>query len=163
MSGMGHSLYLAWRYLRFQWLKTVLLIASITIVLFLPAGLQALVDASSDHLLRRAAATPLVVGAGQRAGAGVEHAVLRIAAAAGAALCGGRAGAVERPCARDSRLLPLYRSAATDRRHNARILRVSRRARRSRPHAQHARRMRHWRRGGARASARTRFDHHVLA
>ncbi len=63
MSGMGHSLYLAWRYLRFQWLKTVLLIASITIVLFLPAGLQALVDASSDHLLRRAAATPLVVGA----------------------------------------------------------------------------------------------------
>lgn len=60
---MGHSLYLAWRYLRHQWFKSAVLVASITLVLFLPAGLQILVDASAEHLSARAAATPLVVGA----------------------------------------------------------------------------------------------------
>jgi putative ABC transport system permease protein len=60
---MKHVLYLAWRYLRYQWFKSLLLTASITLVIFLPAGLQVLVERSSQHLSARANATPLVLGA----------------------------------------------------------------------------------------------------
>jgi putative ABC transport system permease protein len=60
---MSHLFYLARCYLRYQWLKTLLLVASITLVVFLPAGLQVLVEGSSRHLSARADATPLVLGA----------------------------------------------------------------------------------------------------
>jgi putative ABC transport system permease protein len=56
-------LYLAWRYLRFQRWKTMLLVFSITLVLFLPAALYVLVSKSSKQLTARAEATPLVLGA----------------------------------------------------------------------------------------------------
>ena len=60
---MGDVLYLAWRYLAHHCFKTAVLVASITIVLALPAGLHVLLDRSAAALTARANATPLVVGA----------------------------------------------------------------------------------------------------
>lgn len=60
---MLDSLYLAGRYLSHQWLKTLLLVASITLVVFLPAALQVLVQRSGEHLSARAVSTPLILGA----------------------------------------------------------------------------------------------------
>jgi putative ABC transport system permease protein len=60
MKGM---LYLAWRYLVYHWIKTVILVASITLILFLPLGLRVLVQQSSDQLTSRAQRTPLIIGA----------------------------------------------------------------------------------------------------
>ena len=57
------SLYLAWRYVAYHRAKTIILVTSIALVLFLPFGLRVLVDESSDQLLARARATPLVIGA----------------------------------------------------------------------------------------------------
>jgi putative ABC transport system permease protein len=55
-------LYMALRYLQHNWIKTVVLIASITLILFLPAGLQTVVNQGSEMLTSRAAATPLLIG-----------------------------------------------------------------------------------------------------
>jgi putative ABC transport system permease protein len=60
---MSGTLYLAWRYLAYHRLKTVILVGSITLILYLPVGLRVLVDQSSEQLTARAQATPLVVGA----------------------------------------------------------------------------------------------------
>ena len=60
---MRHILYLAWRYLRFNRGKTAVLVASISLILFLPAGLQVVVRQTSRSLTARADATPLLVGA----------------------------------------------------------------------------------------------------
>jgi len=57
------ALYLAWRYLAYHRWKTAILVASITLILYLPVGLRVLVDQSSRQLTARAEATPLVVGA----------------------------------------------------------------------------------------------------
>ena len=57
------TLYLAWSYLRFHRIKTAILVAAITLIVFLPVGLRVLVDQSSRQLTARAEATPLVVGA----------------------------------------------------------------------------------------------------
>ena len=59
---MSHILYLAWRYLVFHRFKTVILVSSITLILYLPVGLRVLVDQSSRQLTSRAEATPLIVG-----------------------------------------------------------------------------------------------------
>jgi putative ABC transport system permease protein len=56
-------IYLAWRYLVFHRWKSAILIAAITLVFFLPAALQILVDQSARELTARADATPLLVGA----------------------------------------------------------------------------------------------------
>jgi putative ABC transport system permease protein len=56
-------LYLAWRYLAYHKLKTLILVFSITLIMFLPTGLKVLVSQSADALTSRAAATPLIVGA----------------------------------------------------------------------------------------------------
>ena len=56
-------LYMAWKYLAFHRIKTAILVASITLIVFLPIGLDVLVDQSADQLTSRARATPLVVGA----------------------------------------------------------------------------------------------------
>jgi putative ABC transport system permease protein len=56
-------LYLAWRYLAYHRLKTVILVGSITLILYLPVGLRVLVDQSSAQLTARAQATPLIIGA----------------------------------------------------------------------------------------------------
>jgi len=57
------TLYLAWRYLAFHRVKTAILVAAITLIVFLPVGLRVLVDQSSRQLTARAEATPLVIGA----------------------------------------------------------------------------------------------------
>ena len=60
MKGM---LYLAWRYLIYHWMKTVILVSSITLILFLPSGLRVLVQQSRSQLTSRAQTTPLIMGA----------------------------------------------------------------------------------------------------
>jgi putative ABC transport system permease protein len=56
-------LYLAWRYLAYHRVKAVLLIASVTLIVYLPVGLRVLVAQSAAELEARARATPLLVGA----------------------------------------------------------------------------------------------------
>jgi putative ABC transport system permease protein len=60
---MSDVLYLAWRYLAHHRFKTAILLASITLILFLPVGLRVLVEQGSRQLTARAEATPLVIGA----------------------------------------------------------------------------------------------------
>jgi putative ABC transport system permease protein len=59
---MKGLLYLAWRYLAYHWFKTGILIASITLILFLPSGLRVLVKQSQQQLTARAESTPLLIG-----------------------------------------------------------------------------------------------------
>ncbi len=60
---MIDSLYLAWKYLRFNKVKTATLIACVTLISFLPGALQLLLNESERQLMARAVSTPLVVGA----------------------------------------------------------------------------------------------------
>ena len=60
---MVDSFYIAWQYIRFNKIKTTILITSITLISFLPFALQLLVDESERQLMSRAVTTPLVVGA----------------------------------------------------------------------------------------------------
>ena len=59
---MRHLLYLAWQYLRFNKGKTVVLVGSISLVIFLPAGLYVMIEQGSQTLTARAEATPLLIG-----------------------------------------------------------------------------------------------------
>jgi putative ABC transport system permease protein len=69
---MSDSLYLAWRYMRHHWIKTAILVASITLIVFLPAGLQVMVSRTAEQLAARARSTPLIVG---RKGSALELAL----------------------------------------------------------------------------------------
>ena len=60
---MSGPLYLAWQYLVHHRVKTAILVASITLIVFLPAGLNVLVGQSAAELTARAEATPLLLGA----------------------------------------------------------------------------------------------------
>lgn len=60
---MTGALFLGWRYLAFHKIKTAILVASITLMLFLPAATRLLVDDSAAALTSRADRTPLLVGA----------------------------------------------------------------------------------------------------
>jgi putative ABC transport system permease protein len=60
---MTDIVYLAWRYLAYHRIKTAILIASITLIVFLPVGLRVIVGQSAEELTSRAQATPLLVGA----------------------------------------------------------------------------------------------------
>lgn len=60
---MSDALYLAWRYLAYHRLKTAILIASITMIVYLPVGLNILVSQSARQLTARAETTPLLIGA----------------------------------------------------------------------------------------------------
>jgi putative ABC transport system permease protein len=60
---MNGALYLGWRYLVFHKLKTTILVASITLMLFLPAATRLLVNDSAEALTSRAEQTPLIMGA----------------------------------------------------------------------------------------------------
>jgi putative ABC transport system permease protein len=57
------TLYLAWRYLLHHRLKTVLLVLSVAVTVFLPAGLLVLAGQGEAELTARANATPLLLGA----------------------------------------------------------------------------------------------------
>lgn len=60
---MKGALYLAGRYLRFHRIKTTILVVSLTILLFLPLGLEILVARTAERLRARADTTPLLIGA----------------------------------------------------------------------------------------------------
>ena len=60
---MIDSIYLAWQYIRFNKVKTLILIASITLIAFLPLSLEVLLAESERQLLSRAQSTPLLIGA----------------------------------------------------------------------------------------------------
>ncbi|WP_089935692.1 ABC transporter permease, partial [Candidatus Entotheonella palauensis] len=57
-----HSLYMAWQYLRFHKVKTVVLIAALTLIIYLPLAVHILVRASEVQMLARSRATPLILG-----------------------------------------------------------------------------------------------------
>jgi putative ABC transport system permease protein len=59
---MRDSFYLAWQYLRHHRLTTVVLVVSITLIIYLPAALQVIVANAETHFRSRADSTPLVVG-----------------------------------------------------------------------------------------------------
>jgi putative ABC transport system permease protein len=56
-------LFLAWRYLVHNRVKTAVLVGSIMLIVYLPVALRVLVDQSAADLMSRADATPLLVGA----------------------------------------------------------------------------------------------------
>lgn len=60
---MIDSFYVAWRYLTFNWARTLTLVACVTLIAVLPLALELLLDESQRQLLSRAETTPLVVGA----------------------------------------------------------------------------------------------------
>lgn len=60
---MSDVLYLAWRYLAYHRLKTVVLVMSIAAIVYLPLGLNILLDQSAQQLRGRAESTPLLIGA----------------------------------------------------------------------------------------------------
>lgn len=60
---MIDSLYIAWKYIRYNKIKTATLVACITLISFLPLSLQLLLDKSEEQLMSRAVSTPLIIGA----------------------------------------------------------------------------------------------------
>jgi putative ABC transport system permease protein len=60
---MIDSLYIAWKYIAFNKVKTATLVACITLIAFLPVALERLLNESERQLMSRAVSTPLVVGA----------------------------------------------------------------------------------------------------
>jgi putative ABC transport system permease protein len=60
MSGIA---YLAWRYLAYHRIKTGVLIAAVTVIIYLPIGLNLLLHRTADQLMSRAEAAPLLIGA----------------------------------------------------------------------------------------------------
>ena len=60
---MKQSFYLAIKYLVFYRFRTLVLVLSIGLILFLPIGLQRLITESEQQMILRADATPLVIGA----------------------------------------------------------------------------------------------------
>ncbi len=59
---MKNAFYMASRYMRRHKGKTAILIASIAMIVFLPLGLQTVVDQTTSELEARARSTPLLVG-----------------------------------------------------------------------------------------------------
>ncbi len=59
---MLDSFYIAWKYIRYNRIKTAVLVACITLISFLPFALQLLLHESERQLMSRAVDTPLVVG-----------------------------------------------------------------------------------------------------
>jgi len=59
---MFDYIYLAWQYLLRNKGTTTILVASITLIFFLPSALVVVVDDATVHLRSRSASTPLVVG-----------------------------------------------------------------------------------------------------
>lgn len=60
---MKQSFYLAIKYLQFHFIRTLILIGSIGLMLYLPIGLQKLISESETQMMARAEATPIIVGA----------------------------------------------------------------------------------------------------
>ena len=59
---MINSIYLAFQYIWYHKIRTLILVASITIIVFIPNGLEKLITESEVRMMDRAASTPLIVG-----------------------------------------------------------------------------------------------------
>ena len=59
---MSGAFFLGWRYLRFHRFKSLVLLASVTLMMFLPATTRLLVADSATALTARAQSTPLLLG-----------------------------------------------------------------------------------------------------
>lgn len=59
---MKHTLYLAWNYLKYYRVKTLLLLLAISLTFFIPMALEQLSQQGSEKLRARAVATPLLLG-----------------------------------------------------------------------------------------------------
>ncbi len=60
---MNDSFYIAWKYICFNKIRTMTLVACITLILFLPVSLDFLLHESEKQLMSRATTTPFLVGA----------------------------------------------------------------------------------------------------
>ena len=60
---MTHSLYLAGQYLRYHWIKSLVLTLSISLIVFIPLGLNFLAEKGAHQMSARAESTPLLIGA----------------------------------------------------------------------------------------------------
>ena len=60
---MFDSLYIGWKYISYNKIKTAVLVACVTLISFMPLSLQLLLDESERQLMSRAVTTPLVIGA----------------------------------------------------------------------------------------------------
>lgn len=56
-------LYMTWRNLIYHKIRSIILVVSITLTIYLPIGLKVVVDQSAESLTNRAEVTPLVIGA----------------------------------------------------------------------------------------------------
>ncbi|MEE9449490.1 MAG: ABC transporter permease [Ignavibacteriaceae bacterium] len=59
---MNQSFYLAYKYLSFHKFRSLILIASLGLIIFLPNGLQKLIEESETRMMARADSTPLIIG-----------------------------------------------------------------------------------------------------
>jgi len=59
---MFNTLYIAWKYISYNKVKTAILITCVSLIIFLPLALQLLLGESEQQLMSRATLTPLVVG-----------------------------------------------------------------------------------------------------
>jgi putative ABC transport system permease protein len=59
---MKNSLYLASQYLWYHKIRSLILVASITVILYIPNGLEKLITESEIRMMDRATTTPLIVG-----------------------------------------------------------------------------------------------------
>ena len=60
---MRQSFYLAYKYLSFHRFRTLVLIAAVGLIIFLPIGLQRLITESEMQMMTRAEAFPIIIGA----------------------------------------------------------------------------------------------------
>lgn len=60
---MRQSIYLAYKYIGFHKVRSIVLVFSIGIIIYLPNGLKKLINESESQMIRRAKATPLIIGA----------------------------------------------------------------------------------------------------
>ena len=60
---MGQSFYLAYKYITFHRTRSIVLIFSIGIIIYLPNGLKKLINESETQMVKRANSTPLIIGA----------------------------------------------------------------------------------------------------
>jgi putative ABC transport system permease protein len=59
---MRDDFYVAWRYVRFHWRRSALLVVALSLILYIPLALRTLVTVSERQLMARAESTPLLLG-----------------------------------------------------------------------------------------------------
>ena len=59
---MRHSLFLAFQYIWYHKTRSLILVASITVIVYIPNGLKKLITESETRMMDRATTTPLIIG-----------------------------------------------------------------------------------------------------